>query len=157
MTIRNNKLAAIAAILTTALTLASCELETSDNGKFDGFWHLERVDTLATGGSLNLQQKRIFWGVQAKLISARDIDKDQNHGYYLRFRQTADSIITHTPYKDNWHQDKGDNGGDHPIDDPKLLAPYGINNLEEEFVKEKLDGGQMILRSKTLRLKFKRF
>lgn len=77
MTIRNNKLAAIAAILTTALTLASCELETSDNGKFDGFWHLERVDTLATGGSLNLQQKRIFWGVQAKLISARDIDKDQ--------------------------------------------------------------------------------
>ena len=62
MTIRNNKLAAIAAILTTALTLASCELETSDNGKFDGFWHLERVDTLATGGSLNLQQKRIFWG-----------------------------------------------------------------------------------------------
>jgi hypothetical protein len=37
------------------------------------------------------------------------------------------------------------------------LAPYGINNLEEEFVKEKLDGGQMILRSKTLRLKFKRF
>ena len=77
MTIRNNKLAAIAAILTTALTLASCELETSDNGKFDGFWHLERVDTLATGGSLNLQQKRIFWGVQAKLISARDIDKLQ--------------------------------------------------------------------------------
>ena len=51
----------------------------------------------------------------------------------------------------------GDKAGDHPIDDPKLLAPYGINNLEEEFVKEKLDGGQMILRSKTLRLKFKRF
>ena len=29
MTIRNNKLAAIAAILTTALTLASCDLESS--------------------------------------------------------------------------------------------------------------------------------
>ena len=76
MTIRNNKLATIAAILTTALTLASCELETSDNGKFDGFWHLERVDTLATGRSLNLQQKRIFWGVQATrttaIISASD-------------------------------------------------------------------------------------
>ena len=69
----------------------------------------------------------------------------------------ATRYVTHTPYKDNWHQDKGDNGGDHPIDDPKLLAPYGINNLEEEFIKEKLDGGQMILRSKTLRLKFKRF
>ena len=55
------------------------------------------------------------------------------------------------------YQDKGDNGGDHPIDDPTLLAPYGINNLEEEFVKEKLNGSKMILRSKTLRLKFKRF
>lgn len=138
-------------------TLASCEIETSDNGDFDGFWHLERVDTLATGGTLDLSKKRVFWGVQYKLISVRDVDKDKQHGYYLRFKQTSDKIVTHTPYKDNWHQDKGDNGGDHPIDDPKLLAPYGINNLEEEFVKEKLNGGQMILHSKTLRLKFKLF
>lgn len=145
-------------LATIALTtLASCEIETSDNGDFDGFWHLERVDTLATGGTLDLSKKRVFWGVQYKLISVRDVDKDKQHGYYLRFKQTSDKIVTHTPYKDNWHQDKGDKGGDHPIDDPKLLAPYGINNLEEEFVKEKLDGGQMILRSKTLRLKFKRF
>lgn len=139
------------------VALASCEIETSDNGDFDGFWHLERVDTLATGGTLDLSKKRVFWGVQYKLISVRDVDKNKLHGYYLRFKQTSDKIVTHTPYKDNWHQDKGDNGGDHPIDDPKLLAPYGINNLEEEFVKEKLNGGQMILRSKTLRLKFKRF
>ena len=53
--------------------------------------------------------------------------------------------------------DNGEDGGDIPVDDPTQLAPYGINNLEEEFVKEKLNGGQMILRSKTLRLKFKRF
>ena len=64
MTIRNNKLAAIAAILTTALALASCELETSDNGKFDGFWHLERVDTLATGGSLNLDPKSMAYAAR---------------------------------------------------------------------------------------------
>lgn len=137
-------------------TLASCEIETSDNGDFDGFWHLERVDTLATGGTLDLSKKRVFWGVQYKLISVYDIDKEGIFGYYLRFKQTSDQIVTHTPYKNNWHQDV-ENGGDHPIDDPTQLAPYGINNLEEEFVKEKLDGGQMILRSKTLRLKFKRF
>ena len=83
--------------------------------------------------------------------------KEGIHGYYLRFRQTGDSIITSTPYKDNWHEDKGENGGDHPIDDPTLLAPYGINNLEEGFAKEKLTGGRMVLRSKTLRLHFKKF
>lgn len=144
-------------LATIALTtLASCEIETSDNGDFDGFWHLERVDTLATGGTLDLSKKRVFWGVQYKLISVYDIDKEGTFGYYLRFKQTSDQIVTHTPYKNNWHQDV-ENGGDHPIDDPTQLTPYGINNLEEEFVKEKLDGGQMILRSKTLRLKFKRF
>ena len=144
-------------LATIALTtLASCEIETSDNGDFDGFWHLERVDTLATGGTLDLSKKRVFWGVQYKLISVYDIDKEGTFGYYLRFKQTHDQIVTHTPYKNNWHQDV-ENGGDHPIDDPTQLAPYGINNLEEEFVKEKLDGGQMILRSSTLRLKFKRF
>lgn len=144
-------------LATIALTtLASCEIETSDNGDFDGFWHLERVDTLATGGTTDLSKKRVFWGVQYKLISVYDIDKEGTFGYYLRFKQTSDQIVTHTPYKNNWHQDV-ENGGDHPIDDPTQLAPYGINNLEEEFVKEKLDGGQMILRSKTLRLKFKRF
>lgn len=139
------------------VTLASCEIETSDNGDFDGFWHLERVDTLATGGTADLSKKRVFWGVQYKLISVYDTDKEGTFGYYLRFTQTRDKIVTKSPYKNNWHQDNGDNGGDHPIDDPTLLAPYGINNLEEEFVKEKLNGGQMILRSKTLRLKFKRF
>ena len=144
-------------LATIALTtLASCEIETSDNGDFDGFWHLERVDTLATGGTTDLSKKRVFWGVQYKLISVYDIDKEGTFGYYLRFKQMSDQIVTHTPYKNNWHQDV-ENGGDHPIDDPTQLAPYGINNLEEEFVKEKLDGGQMILRSKTLRLKFKRF
>lgn len=144
-------------LATIALTtLASCEIETSDNGDFDGFWHLERVDTLATGGTTDLSKKRVFWGVQYKLISVYDIDKEGTFGYYLRFKQTRDQIVTHTPYKNNWHQDV-ENGGDHPIDDPTQLAPYGINNLEEEFVKEKLNGGQMILRSKTLRLKFKRF
>ncbi len=41
-------------IAAISLVLSSCTLETSDNGDFDGFWHLERVDTLATGNYLNL-------------------------------------------------------------------------------------------------------
>lgn len=151
---KNNIRSAIFTLFAT-IALASCDIETSSNGDFDGFWHLERVDTLATGGTTDLSQKRIFWGVQYKLISVRDIDVDKNHGYYLRFNQTNDKIVTHSPYKDGWHQD-AEEGGDTPIDDPKLLAPYGINKLEEEFVKEKLNGGKMILRSETLRLTFRK-
>lgn len=137
----------------------SCSVvESSDNGDFDGFWHLERVDTLATNGVLDLSKQRLFWGVQYKLISCRQTDASNFRGYYFRFRQTADSIVLYNPYKNNWHQDKGDNGGDIPIlavtDD---LRSLGINNLEESFFKEKLKGDKMILRSKTLRLYFKKF
>ena len=51
-------------IAAISLVLSSCTIETSDNGDFDGFWHLERVDTLATGNYLDLSKERVFWGVQ---------------------------------------------------------------------------------------------
>lgn len=142
----------------TNMTLSSCTVETSDNGDFDGFWHLERVDTLATGGVLDMSHQRVFWGVQLRLLSCRNAGLEGTHGYYFRFRQTSDSIVLYSPYKDNWHQDRGDDGGDIPcyeINDE--LRSYGINNLEEPFYKEKMTGGKMILKSKTLRLYFKKF
>ena len=41
--------------------------------------------------------------------------------------------------------------------DVEVLAPYGINNLEEHYQKESLTGSRMTLKSKTLRLFFKKF
>lgn len=145
----------------TALALSACTIESSDNGDLDGFWHLEQVDTLATGGSLDLSQSRVFWGVQHKLISCASIRPDNDNsfrGYYFRFEQTSDSLILHSPYKNNWHQDKGENGGDLPataVNDS--IRGYGINQLREPFYKERLKGGKMTLRSQTLRLHFTKF
>lgn len=34
--------------------LNSCEVDSSDNGDLDGFWHLESVDTLATGADVTI-------------------------------------------------------------------------------------------------------
>lgn len=39
---------------------SACTIEMSDNGDLDGYWHLEQVDTLATGGKLNLSKERVF-------------------------------------------------------------------------------------------------
>ena len=52
--------------------LTSCELETSDNGDFDGFWHLVSVDTLANAQHQDLSQKRIFWeeGMVANIMNS---------------------------------------------------------------------------------------
>lgn len=135
--------------------LASCELYTSDNGKLDGFWHLERVDTLATGGQKDLSEQRVFWAIEAKLLNVRDSDHD-SRGFYFRFNQTADSLILTEPYDYGGHDDQ-EGGGDVPVTDVELLAPYGINNLEEHYQKESLTGSRMTLKSKTLRLFFKKF
>lgn len=148
----------LCALLCGMLATTACTFDSSDNGDFDGYWHLERVDTLATQGILDLSQKRIFWSVQYKLMQCKDVDKEANEGFYFRFAQTADSIIVRNPYKNNWHQDNGDDGGDIPVTELNdTIRSYGINNLQEPFFKEKLKGDKMILRSKLLRLYFTKF
>lgn len=47
--------------------------------------------------------------------------------------------------------------GDPVIDDVKILYPYGIRRLDEQFEVERLDGSRMILRSEQLRLVFTKF
>lgn len=135
--------------------LMSCTVESSDNGKLDGFWHLEEVDTLTTGGKNNLSDKRIFWGVQNKLISIKDYDTES---FYCRFQQTSDSLIMSSPYINHWHQDQGDDGGDIPMKEiSDNLRRCGINHMEEHFCKVRLTGGDMILANKEYRLRFRKF
>ena len=38
--------------------LYGCELETTDNGDLDGYWHLEQVDSLAGQRSIDYGQSR---------------------------------------------------------------------------------------------------
>ena len=134
--------------------LNSCEVEGSDNGNLDGFWHLESVDTLATGGRCDYCDQRVFWGVQYKLLSVNNYEGGK---FYFRFRQTSDSLILSSPYKNNGHQDV-ENGGDIPITEINdTLRQCGINHLVEPYYKEKLSGNKMILRTKDLRLYFKKF
>ena len=141
--------------LFAALLLGSCSISTDSNGKLDGFWHLTTIDTLATGGVTDYSQRKVFWGVQAKLISVQD-KAPGNMGYYFRFRHEGDSLILYSPYLNAGHEDVP-GGGDIPIKDYFQLTPLGINGLEDHFLIEKLTGSHMILRSTLLRLNFRRF
>lgn len=147
-------------LLFVLLALVSCDIETSDNGKLDGFWHLERVDTLATGNFSDFSRRRIFWGTQLRLISTSDIDSDSFGKFYLLFEQTADSLHIKKVYENHWHEDNSqeDVGGDIPVVAVNdSVRHFGINAIPEGFAKERLDGSHMVLRSKTLRLTFRRF
>lgn len=144
-------------LMAGVLAFSSCDLETSKNGDLDGFWHLESIDSLDNGHSADLSKLHVFWGVEHKLIAARETDF--NYGrYYFRFDQTSDSLKITKVYRDHWHQDNGDDGGDIPQSEVNdSLRYFGINEIPEGFLKEALDGSKMILKSKTLRLKFKKF
>ena len=133
---------------------SSCELESSDNGKLDGFWHLESIDSLENGKTVDMSKLHVFWGIEYKLIAATQYDNNTERMFF-RFEQTSDSLKITQAFINHGHQD---NGGDIPLTEvTNDLRYYGINNLPEGFAKEALSGSKMILRSKTLRLKFKKF
>ena len=150
------KIIGIFFLVMMVFTLGSCEIETSQNGDLDGFWHLEQVDTLATGGSCSFADKRVFWGCQYKLIQVVDYDRfSDGRGYYLRFEQTSDSLLITSVYRNKWHEDYG---GDVLLTQMSdSLRTCGINNLNEHFAKEIMTGNKMQLKSKTLRLRFRKF
>lgn len=146
--------------LIASLSLASCTIETSDNGHLDGFWHLERVDTLATGGVADFSGKYVFWGVQKDLVFIRDTADGSAGSFYLRFDQTADSLHITKAYVNHGHEDSGDyeQGGDIPVETfDDGLRHFGINSLPEHFGKLSLSGGSMVLQTKNLRLRFRKF
>jgi hypothetical protein len=136
-------------------SLASCSIESSDNGKLDGFWHLEEVDTLATAGKTDLSERRVFWGVQHKIIFIKNYEAGS---FYCRFQQTADSLIISALYLNHGHQDNGEDGGDIPVSEINdSLRSCGINHLEEHFCKEHLSSEDLTLKNKEYRLRFKKF
>lgn len=134
---------------TAIFAMSSCTLETSDNGDLDGFWHLTRVDTIATGGVCDMSGKRVFWGIQMNLLNTADYDKSGS-GYWLRFRDENSILRVYDPYTN----DRGK--GDVKVEDPTHLAPFGINQLDESFKIESLSGSRMTLSTDELRLSFKK-
>ncbi len=138
-------------LLAAAISLLhSCTLETSSAGDFDGMWRLTRVDTLATGGVLDLSKEKIFWSFQFKLMEADD--KSGNHrSILMRYNSGGGKLVLNAPYAYNREE------GDEQLSDPTLLKPFGINKTEEEFQVVKISGSKMQLQSDLLKLSFKKY
>ena len=143
-------------LIAPLLLLTSCELETSGNGNFDGFWHLVSVDSLANGQRQDLSQKRIFWAVQLKLIQLRGADRKDEGGsareYYEQFKLEQNQLTLSNPHQ------KDREAGDPIITEERLdeIRPYGINALTERFDVVRLNSDEMILKSSTLQLQFRK-
>ena len=130
--------------------LASCELETSSNGNLDGYWHLESIDTLSTGGRLNLKDAKLFWAFENNLLEIIDNNNYEKGDYLLRFEKTSDSLSLSEPYAYNREK------GDVKVDSANVLSPFGVNSLNEHFKIESFSSSKMILSTNVLRLQFKK-
>ena len=140
-------------LLAFGMMIVSCELETSGNGKLDGYWQMCQVDTLITGGVTDTRESLIYWGIQGKLLQIRYSENNVYLGEGLLFRfENDNSLLTlSSPVVHHLYET------DEPIDDVELLKPFGIYRLEEKFTIEQLDDKYMILPNDVLRLHFRRY
>lgn len=140
-------------ILTFCLLVVSCELETSGNKELDGYWQMDQVDTLSTGGVADTREALVFWGVQGKLLQIRYSENGTflGEGLLFRFNQDDKHLTLFSPVIHHLYET------DEPIDDVEILKPFGIFNLEETFDIEELDDKEMVLTNDVLRLHFRRY
>lgn len=131
--------------------LSACEIETHDNGKLDGFWHLERVDTIATGGVCDMSKELVYWSVQSMLVEVSERSKVNNDKYFFSFSHRDGKLSLF----DARLSDRSN--GDPEVEDPTSLHPYGISKLNETFEVVQLTGSKMQLKSETLLLVFRKF
>lgn len=129
-----------------AVVFASCDIETSNNGNLDGYWHLVAVDTLSNSRHTDLTDQVVYWAVQAKLLQLKGTEQE----LYMRFSHEGDWLTLSNPHlRDREREDPAvDEGYMH------FLYPYGICSKEERFSVLKLTSEEMILQSATLRLTF---
>lgn len=140
----------IAAISCFATT--SCTIERSNNWRLDGYWHLGMIDTLQTGGVLDLSQKRLFWAFQVRLLQV--VDRDgvlDSYLFYFDYTKKGKTLQVHHPRV----YDKV--AGDPVVEDQSVYKEYGINALSEPFEIKELTSSSLVLESDKLRLRFKRF
>lgn len=141
------KYIAVLMVMAFALSLASCEIHSSDNGKLDGMWHLVGVDTV-NGGHLDMSKQTIFWMFQADLLQVSNSNVGKR--IIFRFNQADDSLIVSEPRVNDRTE------SDTLFTTTTELSSYGINALQESFYIESLKHDKMILRTKRLSLNFKK-
>lgn len=127
------------------LFLISCDIESSDNGKLDGFWFLNQVDSLSNGKATSLCNQRIFWSFQYDLLQLSNLE---DNTIIYRFGKNGNQLKLNNPCMFDRTI------GDTLVTDVEVLRPYGVNSLDETFIIVTLSNSDMVLESPVLRLHF---
>lgn len=148
---KRNKIRYILLSMVALFSLSACEIETHDNDKLDGFWHLESVDTIATGGVCDKSKDVVFWSVQSMFVEVSERSKVDNNKYIFSFSHSNGKLSLFDARLSDRRK------GDPEVEDPAVLQPYGVSKLNETFEVTQLTGSKMQLKSETLLLVFRKF
>ncbi len=137
-------------IFTLCVLLNACEIHEYDNGDLQGFWHLESIDTLHSGGKNDLSQKRLYWTFESKLLELQDKDHHATDLFFLQ-EHDGDSLYLSKPFTtDNLHDDSY-------VTDSTVFLPYGITTSQEHFSIVSCHDDRLILRSSSLQLNLRKW
>ncbi|MDE5738732.1 MAG: lipocalin-like domain-containing protein [Bacteroidaceae bacterium] len=144
------------ALFSICMLLFGCDIETAGDGTFDGNWQLRSIETLATGKQTDMSRSYIYWGIENTLLQVRDIDHDGYHddiGLVIFFHLTHKNnhLQLREPYK-VITKDKLE-----LLEDATLLTPMGIANTAEDFLVETHTNNTLVLKSETVRLRFRKY
>ena len=132
-------------IIATALVAGatSCDIEHIDNGKLDGLWKLQALDSLSNQVTVDMSRSHLSYAIQGNLLQLGRV--------YFRFDHQGDSLILHDPYVNSFDVSE-------TLIDISLVTPFGINNIPREaFYVDELSRSKMVLRSEFLRLHFEKY
>ena len=132
-------------IIATALVAGatSCDIEHIDNGKLDGLWKLQALDSLSNQVTVDMSRSNLSYAIQGNLLQLGRV--------YFRFDHQGDSLILHDPYVNSFDVSE-------TLIDISLVTPVGINNIPREaFYVDELSRSKMVLRSEFLRLHFEKY
>lgn len=137
----------ILTILATIFMLTGCELNISDNGVLEGSWQMTELQW--TGEPpVDMRETLTMWGFQFEILEMRSAKATT---IFYRFDHNQGTLTIHTPrYNSN-------SGRDQLITDPAVLRRYGITDPTEKFVIETANGNNLVLRSDSVRLSFRKY
>ena len=118
--------------LLCAALFVSCQ-KADENGDLGGWWKLLQIEEIGNDTVIDKRNEDCFWAIQLQMITT-------SNGGKGRFQHIGDSLyiqMTHNP------------------DNTKDVGIYTPDN--ERFGVEKLTNKSMILQSKKVRLKFRKF
>lgn len=141
---------ALAFVMVGAMSIVSCDVDSSPNGKLDGYWRMQQIDTLATEGVCELDGELLFWSIQNKLLQFVD-RKNETTPYYLRFEHSGNTLELSSPFIDKSQSE------DIPLEDINVLKKYGVSSIPISFKIETLSSKSLVLSTQHIRLTLKRY